>query len=203
MAAEHARSIEAAAERRDAVVERTETDILLSRVAEGNNALRIDLATFVLVHRFRSVIEAANHHLMQMSNGRLLLEAFEDAERRNERAGLGIRVRDLHTESVRSTKSLSGGETFYASLSLALGLAEIVTAESGGVELDTLFVDEGFGSLDPDTLDSVMGVLDGLQRNGRVLGLVSHVTEMKERIAERVEVRRVHQTGASTLRVVA
>jgi exonuclease SbcC len=203
LAAEHAEAVEAAVAERDAVLARTETDILLARVAEGNNALRIDLATFVLVHRFRSVIGAANHHLMRMSNGRLLLEAYEEAERRNERAGLGIRVRDLHTESVRSAKSLSGGETFYASLSLALGLAEIVTAESGGVELDTLFVDEGFGSLDPDTLDSVMAVLDGLQRNGRVLGLVSHVTEMKERIAERVEVRRVAQTGASTLRVVA
>ncbi len=88
-------------------------------------------------------------------------------------------------------------------MALALGLAEIVTAESGGVELDTLFVDEGFGSLDPDTLDSVLGVLESLQSNGRVLGLVSHVTEMKERISERIEVRRVSQTGASRVRVVA
>lgn len=202
-AGQHEQAIRSAVQHRDAVVEQTETAILLARLAEGNNPLRIDLATFVLVHRFRTVIDAANIHLTRMSSGRLLLEAFEDAERRNERAGLGIRIRDLHTETVRGAKSLSGGETFYASLALALGLAEIVTAESGGVELDTLFVDEGFGSLDPDTLDSVMAVLDGLQRNGRVLGLVSHVSEMKERIAERIEVRRVPETGASTLRVVA
>lgn len=199
----HAATVRAAVAKRDKVFEQTATDVLLAQVAEGNNAMRIDLATYVLVHRFRSVIAAANHHLMRMSNGRLMLESFEEAQRANERAGLGIRIRDLHTETTRSTKSLSGGETFYASLSLALGLAEIVAAESGGIELDTLFVDEGFGSLDPETLDDVMGVLDGLQRNGRVLGLVSHVTEMKERIAERIEVRRVAQTGASTLRIVA
>ena len=202
-ALQQAASIERALQRRDGVYTATEAHLLMARLAEGKNAIGIDLATFVLVHRFRSVIEAANLHLTHMSNGRLILETFEDVEKKNQKAGLGIRVRDLHTETLRTPKTLSGGETFYASLSLALGLAEIVSAESGGVELDTLFVDEGFGSLDQETLDKVMAVLDGLQRNGRVLGLVSHVTEMKERIAERVEVRRVHETGPSTLRVVS
>ncbi len=202
-AALHGARISDAVEDRERCYADTETALTLARLAEGRNVLGMDLATFVLVHRFRSVIEAANLHLTQMSNGRLILESFEEAEDKRSRAGLGIRVRDLHTETVRTPKTLSGGETFYASLSLALGLAEIVTAESGGVELDTLFVDEGFGSLDPETLDTVMGVLDGLRRNGRVLGLVSHVTEMKERIAERVEVRRVSDSGPSTLRVVA
>ena len=163
----------------------------------------MDLATFVVVRRFASVIEAANHHLTDMSNGRLSLEAFEEATGTQQRGGLGIRVFDHHTEQTRSPKTLSGGETFFTSLSLALGLAEIVTSESGGVALDTLFVDEGFGSLDQETLDNVMAALAGLQRDGRVLGLVSHVTEMKERIPERIEVRRSRTTGPSELQVRA
>lgn len=198
-----AQELAEAVDDRERVATQTSTSILLARLAEGKNTMGIDLATFVLVQRFRSVVAAANTHLSRMSNGRLVLEAFEDVVKRSARAGLGIQVRDLHTESVRTPQTLSGGEMFYASLSLALGLAEIVTAESGGVELDTLFVDEGFGSLDQDTLDTVMGVLDGLRSNGRVLGLVSHVTEMKERIPERIEVRRLSATGGSGLRIVA
>jgi len=202
-AAQQGDAVRAAFTARDAAVSSNRTAIDLGRWASGSNDLSMDLATFVLVHRFESVIDAANHHLMRMSNGRLVLQSFDEAVGRARRGGLGIRVMDLHTETARSPKTLSGGETFYTSLSLALGLAEIVTTESGGVELDTLFVDEGFGSLDPDTLETVMAVLDGLQSDGRILGLVSHVTEMKDRIPERIEVRRTRPTGPSGLNVVA
>ena len=98
--------------------------------------------------------------------------------------------------------SLSGGETFYTSLALALGLADVVRAEAGGVDLDTLFIDEGFGSLDSGTLDQVMGVIDELRDRGRVIGIVSHLAELKERVPERLEVRRLPD-GSSAVRVVA
>jgi exonuclease SbcC len=111
-------------------------------------------------------------------------------------------VFDQHTGEQRSPRSLSGGETFYTSLALALGLADVVRAEAGGIDLDTLFIDEGFGSLDADTLEEVMTVLDELRDRGRTVGIVSHVSELKERISERVEVRRLPD-GSSTLRVVA
>jgi exonuclease SbcC len=111
-------------------------------------------------------------------------------------------VVDRHTGDERSPKSLSGGETFYTSLALALGLADVVKAEAGGVDTETLFIDEGFGSLDADTLDQVLGVIDELRDRGRAVGIVSHVADLKDRVAERLEVRRLPD-GSSTLRVVA
>ncbi|MDH4017857.1 MAG: hypothetical protein OEV20_11005, partial [Actinomycetota bacterium] len=119
------------------------------------------------------------------------------------RVGLGLAVLDRHTGRERSPATLSGGETFYTSLALALGLADVVVAQAGGAQLDTLFIDEGFGSLDPDTLDDVMGVIDELRGNGRVIGIVSHVPELKERIAERLTVRRARPDGPSTVDVRA
>jgi exonuclease SbcC len=137
-----------------------------------------------------------------MSSGRYELVRVDEGATRAERVGLTLRVLDRHTGEQRSARSLSGGETFYTSLALALGLADVVRAEAGGVDLDTLFIDEGFGSLDADTLDQVMGVIDELRDRGRTVGVVSHVAELKERIAERIEVRR-RADGSSTLRVVA
>ena len=109
---------------------------------------------------------------------------------RGRRGGLGIEVRDEYTGTVRATTTLSGGETFFASLALALGLADVVSAESGGRVLDTIFIDEGFGTLDPEALDLVMGVLDELRSGGRVVGVVSHVGELRERIPAQLEVVR-------------
>src|SRR5260370_20489715 len=102
----------------------------------------------------------------------------------------------------RSTKSLWGGETLYTSLALGLGVADVVKAEAGGVDLETLFIDEGFGSLDEQTLDQVLGVIDELRDRGRAVGIVSHVADLKERVTERLEVRRLPD-GSSTARVVA
>ncbi|HEY0903852.1 MAG TPA: SbcC/MukB-like Walker B domain-containing protein, partial [Marmoricola sp.] len=115
------------------------------------------------------------------------------------RGGLSLLVRDDWSGESRDPATLSGGETFVVSLALALGLADVVTQEAGGADLDTLFVDEGFGSLDADTLDDVMDTLDSLRDGGRVVGIVSHVAEMRDRIPTRLVVTK--SRGGSTLAV--
>ncbi|MEA5153302.1 SMC family ATPase [Raineyella sp.] len=171
--------------------------------AGSQSLIRTELATWVLVRRFEEVVAAANDRLQVMSDGRYLLERVDDeAGQRSHKLGLGLQVLDQLTDRPRSPGTLSGGETFYVSLSLALGLADIVRAEAGGVDLDTLFIDEGFGSLDPSTLENVMAVLDGLRAGGRTVGVISHVADMKDRIPERISVRR-RPDGSSTLTVTA
>jgi exonuclease SbcC len=187
----------------DLLAERTETVIRLAALAKGMDGhRRVALTTYVLRHWFGQVVAAANVRLAVMSSGRYQLRRSDEGENRRQRAGLTLSVIDRHTGEERSPKSLSGGETFYTSLALALGLADVVRAEAGGVDLDTLFIDEGFGSLDPDTLDQVLGVIDELRDRGRVVGIVSHVADLKDRIAERLEVRRCPD-GSSAVRVVA
>jgi exonuclease SbcC len=115
---------------------------------------------------------------------------------RNVRSGLGLAILDEHTGRARATHSLSGGETFLASLALALGLAEVVTNQAGGISLDTLFIDEGFGSLDRETLDIAMSTLDGLRSGGRTIGLISHVEAMKEQIPAKLRIT-VSDAGSS------
>jgi exonuclease SbcC len=154
----------------------------------GDNQLKMELTTYVLVRRFTEIVAAANSQLRRISGGRYQLE-HTAARTGNSRSGLGLRVLDLQTGQARDPGTLSGGETFYVSLALALGLADIVRAESGGVDLGTLLIDEGFGSLDPDVLDQVLAVLDGLREGGRAVGVVSHVEEMKRRIADQLQVR--------------
>lgn len=172
----------------------------LARGVAGHR--RVNLTTYVLRQWFEQVVAAANLRLAGMSSGRYELVRVDEGAFRSERSGLTLQVLDRHTGERRNPRSLSGGETFYTSLALALGLADVVRAEAGGVDLDTLFIDEGFGSLDADTLDQVMAVIDELRDRGRSVGIVSHVHELKNRIAERIEVRRLPD-GSSTLRVVA
>ncbi len=163
----------------------------LSRCLEGtggDNTRRISLAAYVLAARLDEVAVAASQRLAQMSGGRYTLVHADEAERGRGRSGLELQVVDGWTGHQRDTSSLSGGEAFYTSLALALGLADVVSAESGGIRLDTLFIDEGFGSLDPETLEEVMDVLDGLRSGGRAIGLVSHVPDLKDRIPARLEV---------------
>ncbi|WP_277212651.1 AAA family ATPase [Isoptericola croceus] len=171
--------------------------------AGSDNTKALSLATFVLVRRFGDVVAAANARLLEMSGGRYeLVRSDEREDVRTRRTGLAMKVVDHRTEAARDPRTLSGGETFYVSLCLALGLADVVTAEAGGVELGTLFVDEGFGTLDPETLDAVLGELGKLRAGGRVVGVVSHVEALKQSIAERIEVRQL-PSGASTLNVRA
>jgi exonuclease SbcC len=154
----------------------------------GSNTLRMRLQSFVLAARLEQVAEVASRRLLEMSGGRYTFLHSDAQGRHGARGGLGLDVFDEYTGVRRPTKTLSGGESFMASLALALGLADVVTAESGGVQLDTLFVDEGFGSLDPNSLDAVMTVLDELRRGGRTVGVISHVEELRTRIPTRLEV---------------
>lgn len=156
----------------------------------GENNRRMSLRSYVLAARLEEVAVAGSLRLRRMSGGRYEFVHSDKAGPRGKRGGLGLDVRDDYTGAIRSAKTLSGGETFMASLALALGLADVVAAEAGGLVLDTLFIDEGFGSLDADTLDAVMGVLDELRAGGRVVGVVSHVDEMRQRIPSRLHVVR-------------
>ncbi|MDI9931822.1 SMC family ATPase [Rhodococcus sp. IEGM 1354] len=167
----------------------------------GQNARKMSLRSYVLASRLEDVAESASARLRRMSSGRYEFVHSDEAGVRGKRGGLGLDIRDDYTGVVRSAKTLSGGEAFLASLSLALGLADVVAAESGGVVLDTMFIDEGFGTLDADTLESVMAVLDELRAGGRVVGVVSHVDEMRQRIPSRLYVKRGR--AGSTLQVVA
>jgi DNA repair protein SbcC/Rad50 len=174
------------------------TDVVNGR---GQNARKMSLRSYVLAARLEEVAVAATARLRRMSDGRYSFVHTDAAGPRGTRGGLGLDVLDDYSGRVRSAKTLSGGEIFLASLSLALGLADVVAAETGAALLETLFVDEGFGMLDADTLDEVMNALDELRAGGRVVGLVSHVEEMRQRIPTRLLVRK-SRTG-STVELVA
>jgi exonuclease SbcC len=162
-----------------------ETVTRLSSFVEGksaDNRLQMRLSAYVLAYRLSQVVAAANERLDRMSDQRYTLEHTGRRGAGETRGGLSLLVRDDWSGEARDPATLSGGETFVVSLALALGLADVVTQEAGGADLDTLFVDEGFGALDSDTLDDVMDTLDSLRDGGRVVGVVSHVAEMRDRI---------------------
>ncbi|ARZ71379.1 Exonuclease SbcC [Streptomyces albireticuli] len=162
----------------------------LAGLAAGTSALnerKMRLESYVLAARLEQVAAAATTRLRRMSAGRYTL-VHSDARAGSRRSGLGLHVIDAWTGSERDTATLSGGETFFASLALALGLADVVTEEAGGVRLDTLFIDEGFGSLDEQTLDEVLDVLDALRERDRTVGIVSHVADLRQRIPAQLQV---------------
>ncbi|MEU5841971.1 SMC family ATPase [Rhodococcus sp. NPDC047139] len=167
----------------------------------GANAKKMTLRSYVLAARLEEVADAASERLRRMSGGRYEFVHSDAVETRGRRGGLGLDIHDEYTGAVRSTKTLSGGESFQASLALALGLADVVAAEAGGLVLDTMFIDEGFGSLDADSLEAVMGVLDELRAGGRVVGVVSHVDEMRQRIPSRLHV--IRGRSGSTVRMAS
>jgi exonuclease SbcC len=166
---------------------------------QGANTLRMTLSAFVLAARLEEVAAAASQRLLAMTSGRYSL-IHTDARRGAGRSGLGLLACDAWTGIDRDTSTLSGGETFLASLALALGLADVVTAEAAGTRIEALFVDEGFGSLDEDTLDEVMTVLDGLREGGRMVGIVSHVPELKQRIPAQLRVHKGRSGSRLTVR---
>ncbi|MFJ9640818.1 AAA family ATPase [Streptomyces sp. NPDC101178] len=164
----------------------------LTAGTSADNERKMRLEAYVLAARLEQVAAAATARLRRMSSGRYTL-VHSDARTGGRRAGLGLHVVDAWTGSERDTATLSGGETFFASLALALGLADVVTEEAGGVRLDTLFIDEGFGSLDDQTLDEVLDVLDSLRERDRSVGIVSHVADLRRRIPARLEVVKERQ----------
>ncbi|MFJ8281462.1 AAA family ATPase [Streptomyces griseoviridis] len=159
----------------------------LTAGTSAQNERRMRLESYVLAARLEQVAAAATVRLQRMSSGRYTLVHSDDRSGRG-RSGLGLHVVDAWTGRERDTATLSGGETFFASLALALGLADVVTDETGGVSLDTLFIDEGFGSLDEQTLDEVLDVLDSLRERDRSVGIVSHVADLRRRVHAQLEV---------------
>jgi len=193
-ASEHARS---AAQQSEHEVLRGLADTIAGRAA---NTHKMTLETFVLAAELEEIVDAANRRLNDMSAGRYQLQHSDALASRGAASGLGIVVFDSFTGQTRPAQSLSGGETFLSSLALALGLAEVVTARAGGIQLDTLFIDEGFGSLDADTLEVAMRTLDELRSGGRTVGVISHVESMQEQIPAQLV---VEQTPAGPSRILA
>lgn len=160
----------------------------LSNISNGQNGYGITFQRFVLGALLDDITIAATERLKLMSRGRYHLQRTLDRARKNSAGGLELEVFDTYTGIERPVTTLSGGESFLASLSLALGLADVVQSYSGGISMDTIFVDEGFGTLDPESLDFAINTLVDLQKGGRLVGIISHVPELKERIDARLEV---------------
>ncbi|MFT5721968.1 MAG: exonuclease SbcC [Motiliproteus sp.] len=169
----------------------------LSEVANGQTGDKISLQRFVLSVLLDDVLIQASQRLSMMSKGRYQLVRKVDRAKGNKASGLELEVEDGYSGSSRSVATLSGGESFMAALALALGLSDVVQAYAGGIRLDTLFIDEGFGSLDPESLDLAIRTLIDLQASGRTIGIISHVAELKEQLALRLDVIGGRQ-GSST-----
>lgn len=174
--------------------------LALASAANGDNHARLTLSAWVLQAHFRQVLVFANERLGVIGAGRYeLINVDSEEDTRQQKQGLGLAVVDHLSGTTRSPRTLSGGESFYVSLALALALADVVATQNGGIEMNTLFIDEGFGSLDEGTLAEVMDVLSALHSGGRVVGIVSHVSELKRAIPAAIEVRPL-LGGGSTLR---
>lgn len=172
----------------------------LSDVANGQTGNKISLQRFVLSVLLDDVLLEAGHRLQLMSKGRYRLLRKEDRAKGNKASGLELEVEDAYTGKTRAVATLSGGESFMAALSLALGLSDVVQAYAGGIRLDTLFIDEGFGSLDAESLDLAIRALLDLQATGRMIGIISHVAELKEQMPLRLDV--IADRGGSRVQLI-
>lgn len=160
----------------------------LAQLARGDNALRLSLERYVLAAFLDEILVQANLRFDQMSDHRYQLIRSDEIAKRGAQSGLDLEVLDHHTGQQRSVRTLSGGEGFKASLSLALGMADVVQSHAGGVQLDTLFIDEGFGTLDDQSLEQAIDCLRGLQDGNRMLGIISHVAQLKEEIPAKLQI---------------
>lgn len=175
--------------------------VALARLLNGEtDGRRLSFKNYVLASYFALVVERASVRLREMSDGRYDMRVAEGRAAGRGQVGLDLSVLDAYTGVARPASSLSGGEKFLASISLALGLSEVIVSRAGGISLDSIFIDEGFGSLDEETLDRAMVALDRV-RGERVIGIVSHVAELRDRVPARIEVAK--STRGSTLRVVS
>ena len=161
---------------------------------------KIALETYVQASFFEQVIGRANTRFMVMSDGKYELKRAEQASNIKSQGGLELDVIDHYDGSVRSVRSLSGGEKFLASLSLALGLSDEIQSLAGGIQMDSMFIDEGFGSLDSDTLELAMKAFAGLSQSNRLVGIISHVEELKKRIDRQIVVTR--ENGAAGIEII-
>ena len=166
---------------------------------KGESELKISFQRYFLSTMFRDVVDEANNRLKQMSNGRYLFQQKDAGKTKAKSAGLNLEIFDENSGALRPIETLSGGESFLASLSLALGLASVVRNKVGGIKLDTIFIDEGFGSLDSETLDFAISTINELS-GGRLVGIISHVEELKTQIPVRLEVKK--EKNGSTAKFV-
>ncbi|MGM0524190.1 MAG: SbcC/MukB-like Walker B domain-containing protein, partial [Bacillota bacterium] len=160
----------------------------IADLSRGDNHLKLSFERFVLSSFLDDILVKANQRLVELTDYRYQLRRSHEIAKRGAQSGLDLEVIDHHTSKVRSVKTLSGGEGFKASLSLALGMADVVQAYSGGIQLDTLFIDEGFGTLDDISLEQAINTLKGLSQKNRILGIISHVPQLKEEIYAKLEI---------------
>ncbi|WP_275934619.1 SbcC/MukB-like Walker B domain-containing protein, partial [Mammaliicoccus sciuri] len=152
----------------------------LSRIMNGKNSQKLSLENYVLIYYLNHILDNANRHFLKMTNNRYQL--VRRKEKSQGLSGLEIEVFDRFSNRTRHITSLSGGETFQASLSLAIGLSNVVQQEAGAIHLESMFIDEGFGTLDAETLETALDTLVNIQMSGRLVGIISHVSELKTRI---------------------
>jgi DNA repair protein SbcC/Rad50 len=167
-------------------------------VIRGHNSSRISFERYLQIEFLEQIIQSANERLKQLSNGQFLLERSERQESRGKQSGLGLDVFDAYTGQTRDVKTLSGGEKFNASLCLALGMADVIQSFQGGVSIDTMFIDEGFGSLDEESLNKAIDTLVDLQQSGRMIGVISHVQELKNVFPAILEVKKTKEGYSQT-----
>jgi DNA repair protein SbcC/Rad50 len=167
-------------------------------VVRGQNGSRISFERYLQIEYLEQIIIAANERLKRLSNGQFLLQRSERQEARGRQSGLGLDVFDAYTGQTRDVKTLSGGEKFNASLCLALGMADVIQSFQGGVSIDTMFIDEGFGSLDEESLNKAIDTLIDLQQSGRMIGVISHVQELKNAIPAILEVKKTKEGYSRT-----
>ncbi|EJT19002.1 Exonuclease [Bacillus anthracis str. UR-1] len=173
----------------------------LYEVMKGDNESRISFERYILIEYLEQIVQIANERLRKLSNGQFYLKRSERVEKRNRQSGLGLDVYDAYTGQTRDVKTLSGGEKFNASLCLALGMADVIQAYEGGISIETMFIDEGFGSLDEESLTKAVDTLIDLQKSGRFIGVISHVQELKNAMPAVLEVTK-QKDGCSQTRFV-
>lgn len=174
----------------------------LYEVMKGDNESRISFERYILIEYLEQIVQVANERLRKLSNGQFFLKRSERVEKRNRQSGLGLDVYDAYTGQTRDVKTLSGGEKFNASLCLALGMADIIQSYEGGISIETMFIDEGFGSLDEESLTKAVDALIDLQKSGRFIGVISHVQELKNAMPAVLEVMKQKDGCSKTSFVV-
>ncbi|MEN9616437.1 MAG: hypothetical protein RL022_1859, partial [Chloroflexota bacterium] len=170
-------------------------------VQRGGDVPRISFQSYVLARVLDQVLDAATQRLLKVSQGRYEVRRRLEARSRVGQAGLDIEILDRNTGQARDARTLSGGESFQASLSLAFGLSDVVQQHVGGVHLDCIFVDEGFGSLDPEALEHALQMLKELQVNGRLVGIISHVGDLRQHIDARLTLTKTANGSTATFHV--
>ncbi|MDQ0114438.1 AAA family ATPase [Paenibacillus harenae] len=196
-----AASIKRAAERVKSHEAKLEEVLDVYQMLKGDNASKISFERYILIEYLEQILHAANARLAELSNGQFTLERSDRLEKSGKQSGLGLDVYDAYTGQNRDVKTLSGGEKFNASLCLALGMTDVIQSHQGGVTIEMMFIDEGFGSLDEESLGKAINTLVDLQKAGRMIGVISHVQELKDAFPACLEVHKTKE-GYSRTRIV-